>query len=319
MTLRLSVDSVAWGRHISETAKSFEDLIPVVKGNGYGFGRLTLMPHAKKISREIAVGTIFEAGDVPSECQALVLTPVGKEFADQKSLPKNLILTVGSTKQVQNLRDNSWRGSVVVKLRSSMNRYGADAHELPAVLKAVQDAGLTQVGWSVHPPLDGTAQDHADEIAELISKNKSDLPWLTSHIDATSLVKLRAKFSGVKIRVRSGTHLWLGDKSMLKLTAEVLDIRQVNSGDIAGYRKTAITQDGVIAMVGAGTSHGVQLVGAEQSPFHFKNLRLALVEPSHMHTSMVFVPTGQSAPNVGDVVDVQQPLTRVYPDTISWI
>jgi hypothetical protein len=72
-------------------------------------------------------------------------------------------------------------------------------------------------------------------------------------------------------------------------------------------------------MIGAGTSHGVQLVGAELSPFHFNSTRLSLVEPSHMHTSMVFVPTNQTAPKPGDMVDVQQPLTRVYPDIISWI
>jgi hypothetical protein len=34
---------------------------------------------------------------------------------------------------------------------------------------------------------------------------------------------------------------------------------------------------------------------------------------------MVFVPANQTAPKTGDMVDVQQPLTRVYPDIISWI
>jgi hypothetical protein len=33
---------------------------------------------------------------------------------------------------------------------------------------------------------------------------------------------------------------------------------------------------------------------------------------------MLFVPTGNSCPAVGDVVDVQQPLTRVFVDTITW-
>lgn len=71
-------------------------------------------------------------------------------------------------------------------------------------------------------------------------------------------------------------------------------------------------------MIGVGTSHGVQLVGSELSPFHFNQKRLELVEPSHMHTSMVFIPNGEKSPQVGDHVDVQQPLTRVYPDFISW-
>ncbi|MFM8687381.1 MAG: hypothetical protein ACKODR_01245, partial [Acidimicrobiaceae bacterium] len=231
----------------------------------------------------------------------------------------NMVLTVGSVSHVQNLRDAGWHGDVVIKLRSSMNRYGSDSSELSALVTAVQAAGLKQIGWSVHPPLDGTPKSHATEIGNIISRVDSDLPWFVSHIDAENLVDLRKKFANKPIRVRSGTQLWLGDKSMFELNADVLDARSVKSGDVVGYRKITLHQDGTLVMIGAGTSHGVQLVGAELSPFHFNSTRLSLVEPSHMHTSMVFVPANQTAPKSGDSVDVQQPLTRVYPDIISWI
>jgi alanine racemase len=319
VTLQLNVDSAAWRRHVSETAKSLGDLIPVVKGNGYGFGRAALIEHAQKISSDIAVGTIFEAHDVPSNCRAFVLTPVGKAMPSVSSTTKNIVLTVGSVSHVQNLRDASWRGDVIIKLRSSMNRYGADQNELGALVAAVQAAGLSQIGWSLHPPLDGTPKSHATEIGNIVSRIDSDLPWFVSHVDAENLADLRRKFAHKTIRVRSGTQLWLGDKSMFELTADVLDARQVNSGDIVGYRNITLHQDGTLVMIGAGTSHGVQLVGAELSPFHFNSMRLSLVEPSHMHTSMVFVPANQTAPKTGDLVDVQQPLTRIYPDIISWI
>lgn len=319
MTLQLNVDSAAWRRHVSETAKSLGDLIPVVKGNGYGFGRATLIEHAQNISRDIAVGTIFEAHDLPSDCRAFVLTPVGKALPSDKNLAKNIVLTVGSVSHVQNLRAANWHSEVVIKLRSSMNRYGADLSELKTLVTAVQAAGLIQIGWSVHPPLDGTPQSHANEIGNIISGVNSDLPWFVSHVDAESLVDLRKKFANKTIRVRSGTQLWLGDKSMFELNADVLDARPVKSGAVVGYRNITLHQDGTLVMIGAGTSHGVQLVGAELSPFHFNSTRLSLVEPSHMHTSMVFVPTNQTAPKPGDMVDVQQPLTRVYPDIISWI
>jgi alanine racemase len=319
VTLQLNVDSAAWRRHVSETAKSFGDLIPVVKGNGYGFGRATLIEHAQKISRDIAVGTVFEAKDVPSDCRAFVLTPVGKALPSNKNLAKNVVLTVGSVDHVQNLRDAGWHGDVVIKLRSSMNRYGADMSELNTLIAAVQAAGLTQIGWSVHPPLDGTPKSHAAEIGNIISGVESDLPWFVSHVDSESLVDLRNKFAKKTIRVRSGTQLWLGDKSMFELNADVLDARSVKSGAVVGYRNITLHQDGTLVMIGAGTSHGVQIVGAELSPFHFNSTRLSLVEPSHMHTSMVFVPANQTAPKTGDMVDVQQPLTRIYPDIVSWI
>jgi alanine racemase len=319
VTLQLNVDSAAWRRHVSETAKNLGDLIPVVKGNGYGFGRATLIEHAQNISRDIAVGTIFEAHDLPSDCRAFVLTPVGKALPSDKNLAKDIVLTVGSVVHVQNLRAANWQGDVVIKLRSSMNRYGADLSELKTLVTAVQAAGLIQIGWSVHPPLDGTPQSHANEIGNIISGVNSDLPWFVSHVDAESLVDLRKKFANKTIRVRSGTQLWLGDKSMFELNADVLDARPVKSGAVVGYRNITLHQDGTLVMIGAGTSHGVQLVGAELSPFHFNSTRLSLVEPSHMHTSMVFVPANQTAPKPGDMVDVQQPLTRVYPDIISWI
>ncbi|MFM8651683.1 MAG: alanine racemase, partial [Acidimicrobiaceae bacterium] len=130
MTLQLNVDSAAWRRHVSETAKSLGDLIPVVKGNGYGFGRATLIEHAQKISSDIAVGTIFEAHDLPNNCRAFVLTPVGKALPPAKNMTENMVLTVGSVGHVQNLREAGWHGDVVIKLRSSMNRYGADSSEL---------------------------------------------------------------------------------------------------------------------------------------------------------------------------------------------
>jgi alanine racemase len=265
------------------------------------------------------VGTIFEAHDLPSDCRAFVLTPVGKALPSDKNLAKDIVLAVGSVVHVQNLRAANWQGDVVIKLRSSMNRYGADLSELKTLVTAVQAAGLIQIGWSVHPPLDGTPKSHATEIGNIISGIDSDLPWFVSHVDAESLVDLRKKFANKTIRVRSGTQLWLGDKSMFELNADVLDARPVKSGAVVGYRNITLHQDGTLVMIGAGTSHGVQLVGAVLSPFHFNSTRLSLVEPSHMHTSMVFVPANQTAPKPGDMVDVQQPLTRVYPDIISWI
>jgi len=317
VTLRLNVDSISWKRHFREVANGFGDLIPVVKGNGYGFGRSTLIHHAVTLSSEIAVGSVYEAHDVPENCVAIVLTPAGPELPE--SLPQTAVLTVGSLHHIENLKNNSWRGSVVVKLRSSMNRYGANKDELTDVLAALKNAGLTQIGWSIHPPLDGEPSDHLAEIKNWMLQISSDYPWFVSHVDASGITKLRQEFVKNKIRVRSGTALWLGDKSMIKLTADVLDVRSVKQGETAGYRNVEITSDSTIAMIGAGTSHGVHLVGAELSPFHFNQQRLELVEPSHMHTSMVFIPKGDKLPQVGDNIDVQQSLTRVSPDFISWI
>jgi len=324
VTLQLHVESAAWNRHVTKTADEFGDLIPVVKGNGYGFGRKTLVEHAKKFADLIAVGTVFEVAEVPQECRVVVLTPAGRILPQNFSSNKQIILTVGSMHDAKDLADANWTGEVLVKVRSSMNRYGANVESLNELLAQLKKDRLVQFGWSIHPPLDGSSQDHAEEVAEIIAATESaipastSLPWLISHVDASQLAALRKRFTKHAIRVRSGTNLWLGDKSNLQLTADVLETREVLAGSRAGYRNTKIDHDGTLVVVGAGTAHGVLPVGAELSPFHFQQQRLDLLEPSHMHTSMLFVRPDKQSPKVGDLVEVQQPLTRVYPDIVSW-
>jgi len=149
---------------------------------------------------------------------------------------------------------------------------------------------------------------------ELLHDN---LPVYVSHITAEQIGSLRSQFPNRTFVSRLGTSLWLGDKSMMKLTAEVLDVHAVDGGT-AGYRSTALPGSGHIVIVGAGSAHGVNEIVGVGSPFHFAQQRVALVEPPYMHSSMLFVPVGQPVPRAGERVDVQQPLTRVSADTISW-
>ena len=44
MALRLTVQRAAWQAHLDHVAAIVDGLVPVVKGNGYGFGRATLHP-----------------------------------------------------------------------------------------------------------------------------------------------------------------------------------------------------------------------------------------------------------------------------------
>ena len=72
-------------------------------------------------------------------------------------------------------------------------------------------------------------------------------------------------------------------------------------------------------MIGAGTAHGVTALPDGRSPYHFERARLALHEPPHMHTSMVYVEAGRPVPAVGDRVDVQRPLTMTAVDEFEWL
>ena len=60
MTVRLTVDRARWWNHVTDVADTVDGLVPVVKGNGYGFGRQALAAEASKLSPIIAVGTVHE-------------------------------------------------------------------------------------------------------------------------------------------------------------------------------------------------------------------------------------------------------------------
>jgi alanine racemase len=307
VTVRLTVRTAMWRSHIAQVANSVDGLIPVVKGNGYGFGRLELARLATEFSDTVAVGTVLELYNLPKELTAVVLTPTltPPETAEP-------ILTIGNTEHIQAL--SGWAGRVTVKLSSAMQRYGRG----PELVELARDAGLEVVSASIHPPLAGTSDAHLRDILAGIERlsDHNDLPIWLSHLDADTYALLPTTRS---YRLRLGTALWHGDKRALHLTADVLDVRDATAGSVAGYRLTPVESDGDLVMIGAGTANGVTALADDRSPFHFERTRLVLHEAPHMHTSMAFVPAGRPLPAIGDRVDLQRPLHMTAVDEFEWL
>ena len=314
MTLRLTVESGAWHAHVRDVVASYGDVLPVVKGNGYGFGRAELMPHAQAISRDVAVGTVHELTDVSATQRPFVLTPVG--VGVDNVARRDAVLAITSTHDLGVLKQLGVANPVVIKIESSMHRYGIPANDTADLRKRAEAAGHQVVAWSVHLPLAGSDESHASEAIAIASGLATDLPLHLSHIGA-AVQQVRASIAH-HVVMRTGTHLWLGDKSMVALHADVIAVRNTTFGT-AGYRATKISTSANtrLVMVGCGSSHGVDALGDSSSPFHFARQRLAMLEPPHMHTTMLSV-DGDPCPQAGDWVDVQQPMTRVYPDVIAW-
>jgi alanine racemase len=139
-----------------------------------------------------------------------------------------------------------------------------------------------------------------------------------SHLTSDLYDRVRADHPERSFRLRAGTSLWHGDKSFLHLQADVLEVRPITMGEPVGYRQTPAAASGTLVMVGAGSAHGIALLDGDLSPFHHDRRRLPLVEPPHMHTSMVVVTDRGSVPVVGDWVDVQRPLITVTVDDVAW-
>jgi alanine racemase len=304
VTIRLTVDRDRWWHHVTDVAAAVEGLVPVVKGNGYGFGRAGLAVAAARLGTVLAVGTVHELDGLPEDVTPVVLTPTLRPPASTEP-----VLTVGSSQHIDALR--GWSGRVVVKLASEMRRYGG---EIGLVAEA-QRSGLRTVGVSIHPPLAGTEDDHREQIVRRLPEIDPTLDVWVSHLAPATFETLPDSH---RYRLRLGTYLWHGDREALHLEADVLDTRPVLAGQRAGYRQIEIAADGTLVMIGAGTANGVTELADGRSPFHFRRRRLDLVEPPHMHTSMTFVPAGTQAPTTGDWVDLQRPLTMTAVDELRW-
>ncbi len=304
MTIRLSVDRARWWAHVTDVAQQIDGLVPVVKGNGYGFGRDGLAIAAVELSPLLAVGTVHELAGLPEQCTPIVLTPTLR--APDSDRP---VLTVGHRAHIDALR--GWEGRVIVKFASSMQRYGGG----PDLVPAAQEAGLRTVGVAIHPPLDGTDEQHVDDIVRRLPEIDPSLDVWVSHLSPARYAALPGSH---RYKLRLGTYLWHGDREALRLEADVLDVRPVSGGTAAGYRQHTVPADGHLAMIGAGSAAGVAPLPGDMSPFHFARTRLALLEPPHMHTSMVFVPAGAPCPVIGDWVDLQRPLTTTAVDELRW-
>ena len=328
MTVRLTVDRAAWQDHVRATAAAYGTaLVPVVKGNGYGFGRPLLHGAVEALgTRVVCVGTIHEVGDVPAALQPVVLTPT-LSAPEARTTGPEPVLTVGSAAHVAAL--DGWAGSVVVKLQSSMRRYGAAPGDLADLLRAVRRSNLSVAALGLHLPLHGTDAERAHEADDWLRALDSAgaLPeaevWL-SHLAPASLAELAARHTRRRLRARVGTALWHGlpRGPFLHLGADVVQTTPVRAGETAGYRGVVVPFDGTLLALGAGSAHGVAPLDttdpAHRSPFHYARQRLPLLEAPHMHTSLALVPAGWPCPAIGDMVDLQRPLISTHVDEVRF-
>ena len=261
MALRLTVQRAAWESHVQSVVESVAGLVPVVKGNGYGFGRRALHPIAAALVEFVCVGTIDELDDVAPAATPVVLTPT--------LLPPETtaaVLTVGSIEQVKAL--SGWQGRVLVKLQSAMRRYVATPGEELEQGRGRRHRGRTgSRRLLTAPALAGADLQRLDEVEAWLERLDPLQPVWLSHLQPLSFSTLQRRHPNRQFRLRAGTSLWHGDKSFLHLHADVLALHEVRRGERAGYQLTAVPSDGHLVVVGAGTAHGVAPLDEGTSPF----------------------------------------------------
>jgi alanine racemase len=348
MSLTLTVDGERWRRHLRDFADATPGLVPVCKGNGYGFTLGRLARKAQWLGVDtIAVGTYDELPHVASRFPGdlLVLTPwrpFGAALEVDPGLDGRIVHTVSRPSDLDDLLRRRPDARFVLERMTSMMRHGMSARELWAAagtLAAHPKARLE--GVALHLPL--AQGSHLSEVSRLLNDVvAAELPTHTiwvSHLTTDELAALRTSYADYTIRPRIGTALWLGDREALRVTATVLDVHPLERGDAFGYRARTAPKSGHLLVVSGGTSHGIGLeapmgdssmkaraatlarggldaVGFVRSPFSIDGKQRLFAEPPHMQASMLFLPSGARVPEIGEQVDVRVRYTATAFDRV---
>jgi hypothetical protein len=244
--------------------------------------------------------------------------------------PGRVVHTVSRLSDLVALLDRDPRARIVLERLTSMRRHGMSAEELRAAARLLDRRPARIEGIAFHLPL--AAGAHLSEVVHLVNDVvAAELPTRTlwiSHLTASELASLRTSYADFEVRPRVGTDLWLGARDALRVTATVLDVHEVERGDVFGYRGRTAPKAGHILVVSGGTAHGIGLesptgdhsmraraatlarggldaVGFVRSPFTVDGKLRLFAEPPHMQASMLFLPHGPRVPAVGEEVAVR--------------
>lgn len=344
--LTLYVDAAAWRSALKTVAEEMPGLVPVAKGNGYGFGLGRLAAESALLGADtIAVGTMAEVAEVAAVSgfrQLIVLTPwhPGEVELEPGVLRPGttLIRTVGSMDGLRALDGHP----VIVECQTSLRRHGLGHQDLPALVRHYERS--TIAGFAVHLPLDRPGgYDPTREVARWVeSLRATALPLRTmyvSHLAPAEIETLRARFPDIAFRPRVGTKLWIGDRSAFAARASVLDVVPLRKGDRFGYRQRRARWAGHLLVASGGTAHGIGLVAPRvvsgplarakavasgvlaalnrnRSPYSWKRRPLWFAEPPHMQVSLLWVPDPVEPPKEGDQLAVEVRMTTTHFDRV---
>ncbi len=346
MSLTFTVDGDRWRRHLRTVADQTPGLVPVAKGNGYGFGLGRLARKAEWLGADtLAVGTYEELPDVAQRFggDLLVLTPWRPTASPvPDDLPRRRVIhTVSRLADLLALLDHDPDARVVLERMTSMLRHGMSTEELRSAAQLLERRPATVEGVAFHLPL--AAGAHLTEVVglvnDVVASGLTTRRLWVSHLTPRELASLRTSYADFEVRPRIGTDLWLGDRGALRVTATVLDVHEVERGDVFGYRGRTAPKAGHILVVSGGTAHGIGLeaptgdhsiraraatlarggldaVGFVRSPFTVDGKQRLFAEPPHMQASMLFLPHGPRVPAVGDEIDVRVRYTATTFDAV---
>jgi len=308
MTFALTVDAPKFRDHLNSLTTSYisagASLVPVIKGNGYGFGRGVLAAEATRLGcNRIAIGTVWELGQALADFtgEILVLEPfnstdelaIAKWREHLKHNAERIVITI-SDADMATARSVGAQ-NVYLEGKTSLSRFGI----LPFDMQSISNfSDLKVLGLSLHLPIvqletkvDATTEISSAFNGATLSQSMTETwNWIvlyqelstklslpkhlslshTSESQVKALKKIMQSYNfDLELEVRVGTKLWLGEPSALQATGTVLEIHEMTHRQTVGYQQTDSGNNKRLIVVSGGTAHGV----AMSAPSNASSLR----------------------------------------------
>jgi alanine racemase len=154
VTLRL--DGERWREHLRTVAGATPGIVPVIKGNGYGFDLRRLAEESKILGADtVAVGIPSEVGIVREAFsgEIVILNPwdSSSSLASELASEPAVITTVSRLSDLELLAARADRPRVLVEVLTSMRRHGIPQDDLEKIAELL--SGVRFEGWTIHLPL----------------------------------------------------------------------------------------------------------------------------------------------------------------------
>ena len=317
MTFSLTVDAIKFRQHLSAVTAKFQtagvQLVPVVKGNGYGFTREVLAKEASNLGlNRIAIGTVWELSEALAKFpgEIVVLEPfnssdtsaVAQWSAILKSNSARVILTLSNL----DFAAAQAAGASLIYLEglTSLKRFGISKSEFSSITKS-QLGTLTVLGMSLHLPIADSKKitGATAEVSNAVDSNKLSgkvleiWDWIGKYQEVAASQNLPMHFSlshaeskdvealkemcvrynfAMNFDLRVGTSLWLGAPAALSVSGTILEIHDLANTSQVGYQQVATSGHGRLIVVSGGTSHGVALAApTPKSTFRKRGIAVA--------------------------------------------
>jgi alanine racemase len=352
MTFSLTVDAEKFRGHLvsmmNSHATAGAELVPVIKGNGYGFGRRLLAAEASRLGcNRVAVGTVWELGQALADFagQILVLEPFNasddaavaqwRQHLEHNS--DRVIVTVCNL-DLDSVRSAGAK-TIYLEGKTSLSRFGILPFDMQSITKF---SDLNVLGLSLHLPIVQPAikVDATTEISsafngaalslsmtqtwnwivlyqELATKFSMPKHLSLSHISEDQVKSLKKMMQNYNfdfaIEVRVGTKLWLGEPSALQACGTVLQVHEISHRQTAGYQQISSGSHKRLIVVSGGTAHGVAMA----APTNANSLRkrgIAFVEGVSQAIGKVRSPFSHHGKNLDFVEPPHMQVSMLWSD-----